>query len=624
VKRFLLRGVAALLAAAVLAVVALKIFLPTDRLAALAAERLQAATGAEVAYGDVSLDLWPRVAVRVADVDLRGLAPRPGAPGVETWRLRVAELRGGLALAPLLRRRAELDRVRLLRPVIEVTTRPAAAASAAAGGGAGVGKGAPVVLVAAGAEVEDGAVVWRERGGREVRLTGWHQEVQATELTRLAALLAAWAGAGPAPADGGPGELRLRGRAAAMTLAGVRPGEPLILEDLALSGRLVAPAAGTELELRDLEAAWGGVRLSGTGVVTRPGPDGRLELDWRLEELDAAEAQPAVAALLPPGQAALAAWLADAPCRIPDVQADGRFVLPLPMPDGPAAATVLRGLTAQARLRDARVTPPRLERAWTVDAEINLAEAQLQVRDVRAVVGEGELTGTLTVGHVGRPQPHASVDAQFAGLPAAEVLTALAPSAAPYLEGAADGAVRGRFRLGDAVVLRRSLTLSGEAVLSDGVIHAAEWLEGVSPYLGDRQDLKDIVYGSLRHRLEVADGRYHIRDLDLRGRDTDWSGGGWLGLDGAIDLRLRAKLPPGFTPDLGAMSLLAEALRDADGRLTLDLTLTGRASRPTVGLDLGSAGELLQGSSRSALEGERGEAVLKGVQGLLDKFRKRR
>ncbi|MCB1151095.1 hypothetical protein KDK88_06070, partial [bacterium] len=61
-KRFLLRGVLPLVLIVAAAVVALKILLPTDRLAALAAERLRAETGAEVAYGSVSLDVWPRVA----------------------------------------------------------------------------------------------------------------------------------------------------------------------------------------------------------------------------------------------------------------------------------------------------------------------------------------------------------------------------------------------------------------------------------------------------------------------------------------------------------------------------------------------------------------------------------
>lgn len=635
-RKLLIRTLLAVTVLAVLAVAALKIFLPTDRLAALAADRLRAATGAEVAYGDVSLDLWPRVALTVRDVDLSGVAPDPGpAGGLESWRVRVGELHGGLALRPLLARRAELDRVRLVRPELELTTRPAAADAPAEAAAARDGD-VPVALVAAGAEVVDGTLTWLERGGREVRLTGWQQEVEATELGRLAALLAAWAGRGPRPAGDEPGGLELQGRAASLTLAGFRPGPPLVFRDFTLQGRLVASAGADVLELKDLDAAWSGLHVVGEGTVTRPGPDGRLRLDWALRDLEAAAAQPGVAALLPAGQAAARDWLAAGPLTLPSLTAAGTLELPLPLPAGPAAETVMRGLTVRARVDGAVVTPPRQRRPWTVDAAVDLAEAQLVLSDVRAAVDAGVLTGTLTVGHVGRPNPHCSLDAQLDGLPVGTVLELFAPSAAPYLAGDADGAVRGRFRLGDPAVVRGSLALTGEAVLNDGVIHASEWLEGVSRYLGDRQDLKEIAYHSLRHRLEVVDGRYRIRDLNLRGRDTDWTGEGWLGLDGAIDMTLRAKLPPGFTPDLGVMTPLAEALRDADGRLTLDLTLTGRAARPTVGLDLGNAGSLLRGSLggsdadglgnqiQGALQGEQGEAVLKGVQGLLDKLKKRR
>ncbi|HPF35533.1 MAG TPA: AsmA-like C-terminal region-containing protein [Candidatus Krumholzibacteria bacterium] len=623
-RRFLLRGVLPLVLIVAAAVVALKVLLPTDRLAALAAERLRAETGAEVAYGSVSLDVWPRVALSVHDVEVRSPSLDPGpAGGLVAWRLQAREIRGGLALGPLLARRAELDRVRLVQPMLQMTTRPAAVSADPAAPAPARREQAPLALVAAGATVEDGVLEWTQEGGRRLRLESWDQEVEASELGRLATLLAAWTGSGPPAAGDAPGALTLDGRVGVLTLEGFQPGPPMVLRDLTLSGRVEVPPAGPELLLRDLDAAWGGLRLTGEGTATAPGPDGRLHVDWTLTEHDAAALQLALAPLLPPAQAAAAAWLATTPVALPELVASGALDLPLPPPAG-GAAPVLAGLTAEAALRGARVLPPRLDEPWTVDADLVLDDAQLHVRGVDARVDDGRLTGEMTVGHVDRPQPHASVDAAFDGLPAALVLTALAPSAAPYLEGAASGGVHGRFRLGDAQAVRASLSLSGEAVLTDGVVHASEWLEDVSRYLGDRQDLKDIVYGSLRHRLEVADGRYIVRDLELHGRDTDWSGAGWLGLDGTIDLTLRAKLPPGFTPDLGAMSLLAEGLRDADGRIVLDLSLTGLARRPAVGLDLGNAGAMLQKSTQNALEGEQGQALLKGVQGLLDKLRTRR
>ena len=53
-----------------------------------------------------------------------------------------------------------------------------------------------------------------------------------------------------------------------------------------------------------------------------------------------------------------------------------------------------------------------------------------------------------------------------------------------------------------------------------------------------------------------------------------------------MDLAVHIKLPTGFTPNLGSMSFFAEAMRDRERRVNLDLRLTGPVDAPEVTLDL--------------------------------------
>jgi hypothetical protein len=169
--------------------------------------------------------------------------------------------------------------------------------------------------------------------------------------------------------------------------------------------------------------------------------------------------------------------------------------------------------------------------------------------------------------------------------------------------------------LKDKQTVLNSLSLAGDAVSTNGHIDARSLLAEISPYLGQRQDLKLIRFREFLHHLEVHDGRYYLSDLRLHGLDTDWWGEGWLGFDGNIDMRLAVKLPANFKPDLGDLSFLAEGLRGEDGRIKLDLHMTGRSSQPVVKLLLAQAKEKAQQDVQ--------EEVKKGVEGLLDKLRRK-
>ncbi len=600
----------------VVAVVAVRMLLPADRLVALAVERAAVETGAEIHHGDVGLSLWPRIAVQVSDlrVGLTGEA-MAAASGNEAGPLvsldaSARRIDAGLAWGPLLKRRVELTRIEVDGLELIAVTEPAEAADETAA--AQPPASAPVAVVLAGVSVRDGSFRWTEQGtGKVVVGDGWRQDASLDDVAVLGRRLAAFGAGAPLADDSGPASgLGLEGTLDRLVLEGVRPEGPMTLTDLAVSADCSVPAGAAEILLEAVEASWMETRVTGHGSVRPEQGRHRLVLDWTLDRLDPDGLQRALPALAPAVPEPWRGWLADAPVHVAGVVASGRYEALLPPAADAAPADMARGLKAEVVVGEARFTPPGMVTPWTCSAEAAVADGRLDVKPVAVAIGDGTLDGAVSLYPIGAPDAAVALEAALDGLPSAVVLETIVPSAAPYLEGDLDGRVSGSLRLGEPEAVRSSLTLDGESVLHEGVVHASEWLDGISRYLGERQDLKEIRYRSLSHVMKVREGRYVVDDLKLVGHDTDWTGGGWIGLDGAIDLDLNVKLPRNFRPDLGAMTPFAEALRGEDGRMALDLNLGGRAARPAVSVDL------------TVASGRLGSSVGEGVKGWLDKLKR--
>ncbi len=244
-----------------------------------------------------------------------------------------------------------------------------------------------------------------------------------------------------------------------------------------------------------------------------------------------------------------------------------------------------------------------------------LAGRVFDAPQVSARLSTGTVAGKAKVDYAADPWGKLTFDAAFKDVPAAALLAPYVPGAARLWEGKIGGDLSGGCGLKDKQAVLASLALEGLAVSTNGVIHGSGLLAGVSQYLGARQDLKEIRFKDLSHHLSVRDGRYVISDLTLEGLDTDWTGDGWIGFDGGIDLRLTVKLPAGFRPELGSLAPLADALRGPDGRIVLTMKLSGKASSPEVGLDLTAP--------RTGAQEQLKDKAKLGVDRLLDRLKRR-
>ena len=171
------------------------------------------------------------------------------------------------------------------------------------------------------------------------------------------------------------------------------------------------------------------------------------------------------------------------------------------------------------------------------------------------------------------------------GVDARALLQPWAPEVASQLEARVTGEAELACSPGDATRLLSTLQGKGSLRAGQGVLRAGPWLAEAKPYLGERQDLVDIRFDSLRHAFHVGGGAFTADTLALRGPDTDWDLAGTLGFDGNADLGVHLRLPPEFVPNLGSMTMYVMALRDAQKRVNLDITLRGPLADPVVGLD---------------------------------------
>jgi len=403
----------------------------------------------------------------------------------------------------------------------------------------------------------------------------------------------------------------------------------------------LAAATGAEVVLGDpslklwprLAVRLDGGTITGTGsaLAAATGSDNKLR-DYRiqLDEFDVqVEIRPLLRKQIEVGSVAVAGPSLQISWDGGELLAEG-FSLQITDLTLPMAAVEAAGKTEAGATAPGEMIPPDLALAFAGQV-VQLTTQGFAYRDVRfqgdldarvltlaslqASRSTGLITGSGEIDYERDPWGELDFEAKAAAVPAGSLLEPWVPDLARRLTGDLDLEVSGTCNLKDQETVLSSLSLNGQLSCGEGVLAAADWLRDVSPYLGKRQDLKNIRFRSLAHSFRIDEGRYLLENLAIRGYDTDWQGQGWIGLDGTLDAALHVKLPAGFTPDLGQWTFLADTLRDPEGRVNLALHLSGRTARPQVGLDLG---DLPDKASTGATD-----AVKKGLGGLLDKWKTR-
>ncbi len=596
--RWIIRLVGAVALVAVLAFGAI-FAVPTDRIAAVAAERLGQSLGREVTLtGEVRPTLWPHLGVRAAGLRVGNPDWAGDAPLIAAEALSVR-----VPWSAILAGEVQIDEITLVAP--EITLVRAAdgrvswafsEASAEAGADGPTGPARPLTVTAA--EISDGALTWRdEAAGQDFRIAG------------LDARLAL-------PADGSAsiaGEARVNGTALTLEADVARFANLLdrgLSElDMALdwsggavrfSGRVaLAPAIDGELsaeatDLGPLLAILGAampalpqgfgrdrLALSGRVTLTEGGSahlrDGRLSLD------DTALAL------------ALDVTQGDERPMIRGTVSGARLVLP----EGEGGG----GSQAAGWPRD----PIDVSGLFAADAEIALAVERLEGAglsvgpvDLRATLDRGRIVfdireiatygGTLTGQFVVNGRGGLSVGGDL--LLAAVQLQPLLTDLAGYdrLQGTGSASLQFLGVGNDMATIMAGLEGEGDLAFGAGAIEGLD-LAGMIRTLdpGFRGEGARTVYDQVSGNFTIVDGELSNDDLRL---DAPW---GEVTGEGTVNLgeqTLNYRLTPGFIEG------------EAGARIRVPILVSGPWSGPSIRPDLEYLAEQELAAERERLEAE--------------------
>jgi hypothetical protein len=153
--------------------------------------------------------------------------------------------------------------------------------------------------------------------------------------------------------------------------------------------------------------------------------------------------------------------------------------------------------------------------------------------------------------------------------------------------------------------LKRTLTLVGLAAISEGRFGPGPALEAVARFVKVPK-LRQLDFRKLELPMHIRDGRLTTDAVQLSGPSGDWKLVGAVGFDGALDYAVSVTLPPAAVEALGARAALAAgALADPQGRMLLDLRVSGPARAPRVAWDTDAMRARLAGRASEALAGQR-------------------
>jgi uncharacterized protein involved in outer membrane biogenesis len=138
-------------------------------------------------------------------------------------------------------------------------------------------------------------------------------------------------------------------------------------------------------------------------------------------------------------------------------------------------------------------------------------------------------------------------------------------------------------------VIERSLSGTMAFGVAKGVVKNFALLSAINQALGVAgESSKDIAFDSLTGTAAIGGGHAETKDLTLRAGDLTMTGQGTYGFDQSLNLKTTTQLSAARTRDLAQRAALVQKLETQQGELAIPVTVTGTASAPKFGVDLGT------------------------------------
>ncbi|MCK4691796.1 MAG: AsmA family protein [Desulfuromonadales bacterium] len=241
-----------------------------------------------------------------------------------------------------------------------------------------------------------------------------------------------------------------------------------------------------------------------------------------------------------------------------------------------------------------------------VRADLELKNNHLKINELRSGVGGGEFRAM------------ADIDLGVKGLSYQGQMTldqsnlvSLVSGLIPQAKQSVSGLLQwqnnfsGRGTLPDNLL--QNLQLKGVMQVQQGEISGSPLLEQLSVFLGS-SDLKVLSFQSLESRYDLRDGLARLTG-SLDGSKAKLKPEGTIGVDGALNMSLNARLAPELMQKLGARDELKQAMTDKDGWGIFPLKISGSLTRPKIGFD----SKALQKQATRKIKEEAAKRLLKEI-----------
>ncbi len=182
--------------------------------------------------------------------------------------------------------------------------------------------------------------------------------------------------------------------------------------------------------------------------------------------------------------------------------------------------------------------------------------------------------------------------------------------------------------------LVRTLTGNGHILVKDGKIEGINLMQEAATLLKvvgvSLDQVKATAFSTIESEFAVKQGVVAVQRLLMDSHDFQATGGGTIGLDQSLNLKLNLNLSHALSQKIAGGSPIARVALN-NGRLSLPLLITGSTHAPTYDLDTkmfakkvkeqvkekvtGAIGELLKGSAKPEDLKQQGKDLLKGLLG---------
>ena len=277
-----------------------------------------------------------------------------------------------------------------------------------------------------------------------------------------------------------------------------------------------------------------------------------------------------------------------------------------PGPGGPLALNAKGG----GRVEIARFRNQKLD-VEDVVANVAIEPGVVSVPSFALRAYGGAVTGSARFGFQDPANPSFAVKGRADTVQVDQFLSAWSPA-----KGVMTGVASTSFDFsGDGVQpqqLKSSLTALGLALLAEGKL-GGPVMEAIAQATRT-PGLREVRFRDLKLPFRIEHGRVVTDSVRFGGGSGQWQASGAIGFDGALDYAVSATLPKEIAGRGLQNSLAAGLLGDDQGRLLLDLRVTGSAKAPRVALDSKVMRDRLAGKASNLLRDQRarlGEALLR-------------